>query len=152
MIHMIHNESQGCVAVASQQRVLVTSRVTKKSIGICRSPFILLEPPAHWVVRCACDIVCIVMKSITWAIRAALVLGLDAVVAQPANIWQFTDCFSSDNTTAAASKLNVTSVYAQTLEYDSGEQYLNLTILGVSGQTIIGQAGPNLCEQPRPPA
>jgi hypothetical protein len=66
------------------------------------------------------------------------------VSAEPASISQFRDCFSG-NDTARAQKLNVSTVYAQILNPDSDDdRRLNLTVVGDSGQVIVGQAGLNL--------
>jgi hypothetical protein len=67
-------------------------------------------------------------------------------LAQPANIWQFKDCFSG-NTTERALKLNVTAVYAQILNKGTSNAHLNLTLLGESGQQILGEGSGKLGKQ-----
>jgi hypothetical protein len=69
-----------------------------------------------------------------------------AVWAQPANVWQVKDCFSG-NATGRATKLNVTSVYAQILDKGTSNAHLNLTLLGQTGQNISGEGGGNLGKQ-----
>jgi hypothetical protein len=73
---------------------------------------------------------------------AWLLAGSLSVLAQPADVWQFRDCFSGNET----QKLNVSTVYAQILDADKENRHLNITLIGSSGQDILGQSGSNLCE------
>ncbi|TFK46886.1 hypothetical protein OE88DRAFT_1666659 [Heliocybe sulcata] len=57
------------------------------------------------------------------------------VTAEVATV-PFHDCFSGDPSV----KLNVSTVYAQILHNDSLGKYLNITVLGQSGQNISGRA------------
>ena len=58
---------------------------------------------------------------------------LPSVMSQPATV-PFKDCFSGNRT----EKLNISTVYAQFLDAGNPHSRLNFTILGVSGQGIIG--------------
>ncbi|KZT05573.1 uncharacterized protein LAESUDRAFT_813388 [Laetiporus sulphureus 93-53] len=63
--------------------------------------------------------------------------NLRCTYAQPAQL-QYEDCFSSDNTSV---KLNISTVYAQVLDDDSGGgKFMNLTVLGETPEMIPAQA------------
>ncbi|CCL98242.1 uncharacterized protein FIBRA_00236 [Fibroporia radiculosa] len=56
--------------------------------------------------------------------------------AQPAQL-QYQDCFSGSNTSY---KFNISNVYAQVLQRDTGDKYINFTILGETPQEILAAA------------
>ena len=57
--------------------------------------------------------------------------------AQPATL-QFSDCFSSSNT---SEKLDVSTVYAQFIPHSAIGPYINFTVIGTSPQPIIAASG-----------
>ncbi|THH16421.1 hypothetical protein EW146_g4219 [Bondarzewia mesenterica] len=73
-------------------------------------------------------------------LRFLLLLLVSLSVIRSANaepiVAPFDDCFTGNNT----QKLNVSTVYAQITETESLGRHLNLTILGESGQEIVGFA------------
>ena len=66
-----------------------------------------------------------------------LVSRFTFTTAQPATL-QYSDCFSSDNTTQ---KVDVSTVYAQFFPDSANGPYINFTVIGTTPQPIIAASG-----------
>ena len=69
----------------------------------------------------------------TFFLFVSLVSYFTTATAQPATL-QFSDCFSSPNT---SQKLDISTVYAQYFPESSNGAYINFTVFGTSPQQII---------------
>lgn len=67
----------------------------------------------------------------------SLLIRLSLTTAQPATL-QYSDCFSSDNT---SQKLTVSNVYAQFFPESARGAYINFTVIGTSPQPILAASG-----------